>query len=182
MRDQPRAIDFRPHRVAERHQARLAERAHDPATRRHGRLADPRRPASSLPASLPVACIACGHDAHTAMLVQPCTCCTSPRRARRHCQFMFQPGEGRPCRGSAAMIEDGLLAPIRSPPLLCVPSSQLQAGAIVGRPGPCWPESYTWTIRVKGRGGHASMRIWRSIRCRRLRNRLPLHADGHPPR
>jgi hippurate hydrolase len=102
---------------------------------------------------------ACGHDSHTAMLVQ------AVHLLHRHrdelpgtVKFMFQPGEEGHA-GARRMIEDGLLDADPKPDaafaLHIFPN--FKAGAIAGRPGPILASVDTWTIRVKGRGGHASM-------------------------
>jgi amidohydrolase len=102
---------------------------------------------------------ACGHDAHTAMLVQ------AVRLLHRHrdelagtVKFMFQPGE-EGYGGARLMIEDGLLDADPKPDaafaLHIWPS--IEAGAILGRPGPMMASADYWAITVKGRGGHASM-------------------------
>ena len=102
---------------------------------------------------------ACGHDSHTAMLVQ------AVHLLHRHrdelpgtVKFMFQPGEEGHA-GARRMIEDGLLDADPKPDaafaLHIFPN--FKAGAIAGRPGPLLASVDTWTIRVKGRGGHASM-------------------------
>ena len=73
-------------------------------------------------------------------------------------KFMFQPGEEGHA-GARRMIEDGLLDADPKPDaafaLHIFPN--FKAGAIAGRPGPLLAAVDTWTIRVKGRGGHASM-------------------------
>jgi amidohydrolase len=102
---------------------------------------------------------ACGHDSHTAMLVQ------AVHLLHRHrdelpgtVKFMFQPGEEGHA-GARRMIADGLLDADPKPDaafaLHIFPN--FKAGAIAGRPGPILASVDTWTIRVKGRGGHASM-------------------------
>ena len=102
---------------------------------------------------------ACGHDSHTAMLVQ------AVHLLHRHrdelpgtIKFMFQPGEEGHA-GARHMIEDGLLDADPKPDaafaLHIFPN--FKAGAIAGRPGPLLASVDTWTIKVKGRGGHASM-------------------------
>src|SRR6266436_1686441 len=101
---------------------------------------------------------ACGHDAHTAMLVQ------AVHLLHRHrdelagtVKFMFQPGE-EGHGGARLMIEDGLLdadpRPDAAFALHIWPNSR--AGAIIGNPRPILASADTWTITVKGRGGHAS--------------------------
>ncbi len=102
---------------------------------------------------------ACGHDSHTAMLVQ------AVHLLHRHrdelpgtVKFMFQPGEEGHA-GARRMIEDGLLdadpRPDAAFALHIFPN--FKAGAIAGRPGPLLASVDTWTIRLKGLGGHASM-------------------------
>ena len=102
---------------------------------------------------------ACGHDSHTAMLVQ------AVHLLHRHrdelpgtVKFMFQPGEEGHA-GARHMIEDGLLDADPKPDaafaLHIFPN--FKAGAIAGKPGALLASVDTWTIKVKGRGGHASM-------------------------
>jgi amidohydrolase len=102
---------------------------------------------------------ACGHDSHTAMLLQ------AVHLLHRHrdelpgtVKFMFQPGEEGQA-GARRMIEDGLLdvdpKPDAAFALHIFPN--YKSGTIVGRPGPMLASADTWTIRIKGRGGHASM-------------------------
>jgi len=102
---------------------------------------------------------ACGHDAHTAMLVQ------AVHLLHRHreelagtVKFMFQPGE-EGHGGARLMIKDGLLDADPKPDaafaLHIWPG--IRAGAILGKPGPMMASADYWTIKVRGRGGHASM-------------------------
>jgi amidohydrolase len=102
---------------------------------------------------------ACGHDAHTAMLVQ------AVHLLHRHrdelagtVKFMFQPGEEGHA-GARRMIEDGLIDADPKPDaafaLHIWPG--VKAGAILGRPGPMMASADYWSITVRGRGGHASM-------------------------
>jgi amidohydrolase len=102
---------------------------------------------------------ACGHDAHTAMLVQ------AVHLLHRHrdeldgtVKFMFQPGE-EGHGGARLMIEDGLIDADPEPDaafaLHIWPG--VKAGAILGKPGPMMASADTWAITIKGRGGHASM-------------------------
>jgi amidohydrolase len=102
---------------------------------------------------------ACGHDSHTAMLVQ------AVHLLHRHrdeltgtIKFMFQPGEEGHA-GARRMIEDGLIDADPKPDaafaLHIFPN--FRAGAIASRSGPLLAAVDTWTIRIKGRGGHASM-------------------------
>src|SRR5579864_2660869 len=102
---------------------------------------------------------ACGHDAHTAMLVE------AVHLLHRHrdelagtVKYMFQPGEEGHA-GARRMIEDGLLDADPKPDaafaLHIFPN--FKAGAIAGRAGAILASVDTWRIQVKGRGGHASM-------------------------
>ena len=73
-------------------------------------------------------------------------------------KFMFQPGE-EGHGGARIMIQDGLLDADPKPDgafaLHIWPNAK--AGAIVGKPGPMLASADTWTITIKGSGGHASM-------------------------
>ena len=102
---------------------------------------------------------ACGHDSHTAMLVE------AVHLLHRHrdelagtVKFMFQPGEEGHA-GARRMIEDGLLDADPKPDaafaLHIFPN--FKAGAIAGRAGAILASVDTWRIQIKGRGGHASM-------------------------
>src|SRR5262252_58044 len=102
---------------------------------------------------------ACGHDAHTAMLVQVVHLLHRHRdELAGTVKFMFQPGE-EGYGGARLMIEDGLLdadpRPDAAFALHIWPG--VRAGAILGRAGPMMASADYWTITVKGRGGHASM-------------------------
>ncbi len=101
---------------------------------------------------------ACGHDAHTTMLVE------AVHLLHRHrdefagtVKFMFQPGE-EGYHGARFMIEDGLLDADPKPDaafaMHILPN--LRAGALAGRAGPAMASADRWMILVKGRGGHAS--------------------------
>ncbi|HTW54727.1 MAG TPA: M20 family metallopeptidase [Stellaceae bacterium] len=102
---------------------------------------------------------ACGHDSHTAILAQ------AVHLLHRHrdelpgtVKFMFQPGEEGHA-GARHMIAEGMLDADPTPDaafaLHIFPN--FKAGAIAGRPGPILASVDTWTIKVKGSGGHASM-------------------------
>lgn len=102
---------------------------------------------------------ACGHDAHTAMLVQAVHLLHQHRNELPGTvKFMFQPGE-EGYAGARFMIEDGLLdadpRPDAAFALHITPN--FRAGAVIGRPGPMMASADVWTVRIKGKGGHASM-------------------------
>ena len=102
---------------------------------------------------------ACGHDAHTAMLVQ------AVHLLHRHrdelpgtVKFMFQPGE-EGYAGAKFMIEDGLLDADPKPDAAFAlhVTPNFKAGAVIGKVGPMLAATDVWTIRIRGKGGHASM-------------------------
>src|SRR6266699_6557435 len=102
---------------------------------------------------------ACGHDSHTAMLVQAVHLLSRHRdKLAGTVKFMFQPGE-EGYGGARLMIEDGLLDADPKPDAAFALHIHpvVKAGAIFGKPGPILASADTWTIRIKGRGGHASM-------------------------
>ncbi|HEX4113174.1 MAG TPA: M20 family metallopeptidase [Stellaceae bacterium] len=101
---------------------------------------------------------ACGHDAHTSMLVH------AAHLLHRHrddfagtVKFMFQPGE-EGFHGARRMIEDGLIEADPRPDacfaMHIIPN--ITAGILAGKPGPTMASADRWTVIVKGRGGHAS--------------------------
>jgi amidohydrolase len=108
---------------------------------------------------------ACGHDTHTAMLSSAAHLLSSRRdEIAGRVLFMFQPGE-EGHHGARFMLDEGLLdlpdlsdgttSPVDAALALHI-TSALPSGWVSTRGGPIMASADTMTIRVVGRGGHAS--------------------------
>ena len=102
---------------------------------------------------------ACGHDSHTAMLASAARLlCDRRAELEGRVVFMFQPGE-EGAFGAKVMLENGLFDVAGRPDAAFAlhQSPSMPNGMVAVKPGATMAATNTFTIRVVGRGGHASM-------------------------
>ncbi len=100
---------------------------------------------------------ACGHDAHTAILLAVSRLLAERRdEIPGNVKLMFQPAEDGGA-GALRMIEEGVLEdPAVDAAFMLHVSHQHAVGTVATAPGPILAGANSFTITIDGRGGHAS--------------------------
>ena len=111
---------------------------------------------------------ACGHDAHTAILMGVAEALAGVRdELRGEVMFIFQPAEEGPPEGeeggASMMLEQGLFADFQPEAVLGLHViAGIPSDTIATRPGPFMAASDRFSITVKGRQAHGS-RPWSGV-------------------
>ena len=100
---------------------------------------------------------ACGHDAHTAILLASARALSEQReRLAGEVRFLFQHAEEKPPGGASQLVEAGALEGVDLVVGIHL-FAQEPVGTVSVPPGPRTAAADTFAIEIRGKGGHAAL-------------------------